>query len=367
MLKRRTFLGSVTALFAVGTTQIGASAQVRGRFAAATRFDRLNWDCSVIETVSHRSDQQKPVVTGVDVNADGTLMAVVGDNHFVGIYDFRDEEFSTHLDRHTDWVRAARFSHNGKILATAGNDRQLLIWDVDDLTTPYVSKRNAKAIFAVAFSADDLRIATVGFEPWLRIFDANDGTQLQRLRCSCPDMHAVAFSNNGELIAAAGRCGHIRIWNAATGEQTAEYKAHRKRVRSLEFTADNLLVSGGDDQIVTISDPNNPKAVRHLPRLSSKLYSVQLLDRGLIATGGSNNRIQISRLSDGLAVGSLDGHTGTVSCLTLNGQKLVSGSYDTQVRVWNPALQINAPNQVNALNQGYDRHTNLDQGWTNKR
>ena len=361
MIKRRTFLGSVTAILAAGTTQACAAAAARGSFAPALGFDRLDWDCRVIKTVSHRSDRRKPVVTGVDVDTDGKLMAVVGDDHFVGIYNFRDEAFSDHLDRHTDWVRTARFSQNGNILATAGNDRKLLIWDVNDLTTPIFSKRNAEAIFEVAFSSDGSKIATVGFEPWLRIFDTVDGRQIQKLRCKCPDNHAVSFSPDGKLIAAAGRCGHIRIWNTATGRQTAQYKAHRKRVRSLDFTPDNLLVSGGDDQVLTITNPGGINAMRHLPRLSSKLYSVQLLDNGLIATGGSNNQIQISRLADGDAVGSLKGHTGTVSCLAVKGDQLVSGSYDTQVRIWSPTLRVNAPGQIR------DRHTQLDQGWTNKR
>ena len=352
MIKRRTFLGSVTALFATGTAQSRA---------AAPSFNRLDWDCRVIETVSHRSDRRKPVVTGVDVDASGEVMAVVGDDHYVGLYNFQDAEFSQHLDRHTDWVRTARFSHDGKMLATAGNDRQLFMWDVNDPVAPVLSKRNAAAVIEVAFSADDSLIATVGFEPWLRIFDTTDGSEIQKLRCTCPDNHAIAFSADGVLVAAAGRSGSISVWNTATGRQTAKFKAHRKRVRSLEFTPDNLLVSGGDDQIVTITDPNNTNAMRHLPRLSSKLYSVQLLEGGLIATGGSNNRIQISRLDNGRAVGSLEGHTGTVSCLAMKGDQLVSGSYDTQVRVWSPALQVNAPKKVR------DRHTQLDQGWTNKR
>ena len=129
----------------------------------------------------------------------------------------------------------------------------------------------------------------------------------------------------------------------------------------MDFTTDNMLVSGGDDQIVTIADPNNTNQMRHLPRLASKLYSVQLLSNGTIAMGGSNNRIQIYQLADGNPVGSLQGHTGTVSCLTLRGEQLISGSYDTQVRVWSPSSNLLG------LNDHLDRHTQLDQGWTNKR
>lgn len=362
MIERRTFLGSVTAMFAAGATQFGVPAHAKGVVSSPIGFDRQDWDCQVIETVSHRSDRRKPVVTGIDVDGAGKLMAVVGDDHFVSVYDFREDEFAHHLDRHTDWVRTARFNHAGTVLATAGNDRQLLLWDASDLTAPVLRKRNPEAIIDVAFSSDDSKIATVGFESWLRIYDTQDGSEIQKFRCTCPDNHTVAFSSDGELVAAAGRCGNIRIWNTETGKQTANYKAHRQRVRSLEFSVDGKLVSGGDDQMITIADPDNINKLQRLPRLASKLYCVQLMADGMIATGGSDNRIHLSRLADGSSVGSLEGHTGTVSCLALKGNQLVSGSYDTQVRIWSPTVNVLAPATAQ-----HDRHTQLDQGWTNKR
>ncbi len=362
MIERRTFLGSVTAVFAAGATQLGVPGNAKGAIHSPLGFDRQNWDCQVIETVSHRSDRRKPVVTGIDVDAAGNLMAVVGDDHFVSVYDFREDEFADHLDRHTDWVRTARFNRAGTALATAGNDRQLLIWDASDLTAPVLTKRNPEAIIDVAFSSDDSQIATVGFEPWLRIYDAQDGSQLQKLRCTCPDNHAVAFSSDGQLVASAGRSGNVQVWNTKTGAQTASYKAHRQRVRTLEFSDDGKLVSGGDDQIITIADPEDINNLQRLPRLASKLYCVQLMMGGMIATGGSDNRIHLSRLADGTSAGWLEGHTGTVSCLSLRGDQLVSGSYDTQVRIWSPTIDVLAPAPVKL-----DRHTQLDQGWTNKR
>ena len=362
MIKRRTFLGSVTAMVAAGASNMVDPSRVHSAMVPVVGANRLDWDCQVIEAISHRSDRDKPVVTGVDVDSEGRLMAVVGDDHFVSVYNFQDGEFSEHLDRHTDWVRTAKFSHVGDTLATAGNDRQLFIWDANDLSAPVARKKNPEAIIDVAFSSDDSKIATVGFETWLRILDARDGSQILKLDCACPDNHAVAFSADGQLVAAAGRSGHVRIWNVSTGTQTAQYKPHRKRVRSLEFSNDGLVVSGGDDQSVAIVDPKNTKNIRRLPRLASKLYSVQLMPDGLIAVGGSDNQIHISRLADGTAIGSLEGHTGTVSSLSLKGEKLVSGSYDTQVRIWSPTIDVRAPG-----NQARDRHTQLDQGWTNKR
>ena len=352
MIERRSFIGSVAAMCAAGPLSILRPGSL---FARTPLGERLNWDCNVIDTVSHRSDERKPVVTGVDVDPAGKLMAVVGDDHYVGIYDFNEKEFVHHLDKHTDWVRSARFSPDGKVLATAGNDRKLILWNTRNFSSTLLTEQNKEAIINLAFSVDGSKVATVGFEKWLRIFDIDSGDQIKELKCSCPDNHAVAFSPDGTSIAAAGRSGVTRVWNVESGEQSAQFKVHRKRVRSLEYAGDGTLVSGSDDQTIAITDPANSAASRSLPRLASKLYAVKLIDDDVIATGGSDNRIHLWKLKDGRQIGSLQGHTGTVTSLSLDGEKLVSGSYDTQVRIWSP----------NRHTAGQGR-THLQTGWTNQ-
>jgi len=86
------------------------------------------------------------------------------------------------------------------------------------------------------------------------------------------------------------------------------------------------------------------------------LFDVKLIADDLVATGSADNQIHIWRISDSNYVGSLKGHTGTVSCLDVNETSLVSGSYDTQVRVW--TLQTDDAHGV--------RHTQLNQGWNEK-
>ena len=137
---------------------------------------------------------------------------------------------------------------------------------------------------------------------------------------------------------------------------TAEFKAHRQRIRTIEFTANQQIVSAGDDQIVRVTNPLDPKNSRSLPRHSSKFYATKLLSDNLIATSGSDNRIHIWQLTDLQELGSLRGHTGTVTSLDYSGNQLVSGSYDTHVRIWSAERNTSAVEQ---------RHTEL-QGWSQK-
>ena len=97
--------------------------------------------------------------------------------------------------------------------------------------------------------------------------------------------------------------------------------------------------------------------MRSFPRHASKLYATALLSDGLMATAGSDNRIHIWQLSNLQEAGTLNGHTGTVSCLDYSGGKLVSGSYDTHVRLWSTEQHTSVREQ---------RHTQLLDGWNLK-
>lgn len=350
MIQRRQFLGSVAAFCAT-------SASLTQLSSAAVESGELNWHCDVVETVPHNRALRRPVVTDVSIQPAGDLLAIVGDDHFVCIYNTRQKQFTQHLDRHTDWIRTARFSPDGTKLATAGNDRTLLIWRADDWKNPAVAERNPEAIIDVAFTNDGKRLVTVGFESTLRIFDVASGDQLEQLQCPCPDNHAVAFSRDDRFLAVGGRSGIIRVWDLQGGRQVTDVKVHRQRIRSLEFTADGKILSASDDQLVKLTDPTDPREMQSFPRHASKLYATALLGNGLIATGGSDNKIHVWQLGALQEAGTLIGHTGTVSCLDCSRSQLVSGSFDTHVRLWSVEQNNSTPKQ---------RHTQLRDGWSRK-
>ncbi len=348
MIQRRHFLGSVAAFYASSLSLPRLSFAVTGQ-------ERLNWQCDVIETIAHNRALRNPVVTAVSLQPAGDLLAIVGDDHHVCIYDTQQKKYIEHLNRHTDWIRTARFSPDGTRLATAGNDRTLLIWQTKDWRYPSIVQRNPEAIFDVAYSNDGQKVVTVGFESTLRIFDVATGDQLEQLECPGPDNHAVAFSPDDRFLAVGGRSGVIRVWDLQGGRQILDIKAHRQRIRSLEFTADGQMLSASDDQLVKLTDPRDAKEMKSLPRQSSKLYATAMLGHGLIATGGSDNQIHIWQLSDLQEAGRLSGHTGTVSCLDYSRSKLVSGSFDTHVRLWSTEQNTSSTDQ---------RHTQLKDGWS---
>ena len=327
-MERRQFIGATAAVW-LGTMMPTAA----NGSPVAMPVD-LNWRSDVIKTIAHNRAERMPVVTGVSMKMDGSELAIVGDDHYVGIYDMVSQTYTHEIDAHHDWVRSAVYSPNGKQLATAGNDRALRVWRNGNYESALFTRNHGDAIVKLAYSPDSTKLAVVGFEKTMRIYDAQTGRVIQKLACPCPDNHSVAFSVDGGMVAAAGRCGTVRVWDVGTGTLATQVKAHRRRIRSLQFTSDGQLVSVSDDQLVKVIDPKLGRVVSALPRQPSKLFAAKLLPGKKLATGGSDNQIRIWDLETQQEVGMLRGHTGTVSCLDSRNGMLVSGSYDTQVRLW---------------------------------
>ena len=357
MIQRRHFLGTA----AIGLAHFASPGRSFALTATAD-LPHLNWRCDVVDTKPHTRSRRNPVVTGVDVRAAGDLIAVVGDDHFIFLYDIAKEQFTHQSRQHADWVRAAKFSPDGTQLATAGNDRRVIIADVENLDSPVIEKRHPVAVIDIAYSDDGSKIATVGFDQKLRIFDAKDGQKIGEMGCACNDNHTVAFSSDGNWIAAGGRCGTIKVWETETQSQMASFKHHRQRVRSLRFTDDRKILSVADDQRICLTDPTLPGAAIRLPRQSGKLFAAQLLGNEFFATSGSDNMITLWSLSDMSSIGMLKGHTGTVSCLTATDGILVSGGFDTTFRIWKPELDT-IVKSTNGQPGNQDRHTRMTDGW----
>ena len=327
MIERRKFLGAAS-LAAISLTS--------GRLWASQPATPRGWTSKVIQTVRHGTVNRRPIVTGVSLQSVGDLLAIVGDDHYVSVYDIVAEEYVDNLKEHTDWVRDTKFSPDGKMLFTCGNDHRLIGWNTADFSDTVFDNHRKHAIIKLAVSNDSKRVATVGFDNQLFIHDVLTGREQERLRCACSDNHAVAFSDDDKLIAAGGRCGKIRVWETASLKMIHEFPAHRRRVRSLEFSEAGNLISAGDDQIVRVNNLQDASASFTLPRHAAKLFTVKVISPSIIATAGSDNRIHIWNLDSLSEINLLSDHTGTVADLDFEQGMLVSGSFDATVRIWTP-------------------------------
>ncbi len=337
MMRRRQFFGAMAGWTAAtaGLASHGLGAWPLALYPPL----RDGWQSRSIAMRPRQGLDQPPVVTGVALQPNGSLLSVVGDDHVVSLLDLERDEFTGHYIRHQDWVRAARFTPDGKTLLTAGNDGRLVRWNLQAAGEALELARHPAAILNIAIDGGGRQVATVGFQAEVIVYDLSSGRTAASFRGPCNDLSAVAFSLDDSHLAAAGRTGTVCLWSLAAGTLEGEFQALKRRVRGLEFLSDGRLAACGHDGCIALFDPRDPSRTEVLPRHPAKLFALKRLEQDMLATCGSDNRIHLWDLAAARPLETLSGHIGTVTCLDYRAGVLVSGSYDTQIRIWESQRQ----------------------------
>jgi WD40 repeat protein len=193
----------------------------------------------------------------------------------------------------------------------------------------------------------------------------------QPLPAGVNPIFAVAVTGDGQF-AAAGRANQIFIYHVPSKReigrltdpsllQSGVYKnpgvAHLDLVQSLDFSpAGDLLASGGYREVKLWRRAQNVKA-GEWAGLEGAPRSLAISGDGkLAAMGDETGKIKLYDVTNGQNTKTFAGHTGPVTGLkfTTDNARLVSGSHDKTVRVWNVAdgaiagqVEVAAP--INAI------------------
>jgi len=161
-------------------------------------------------------------------------------------------------------------------------------------------------------------------------------------------VHAVTLTQDGQYVA-FGRGNQILLHHVPTGQLITQLTdpaladssggAHRDLVQSLTFNVDgDLLASGGFREVKLWRRPKDVQKL-NIATGGPGLAMAVSPDRKWIAANGPTNTVRIFHVADGEPGPTLTGHSDVVTsiCFTDDGQRLVSGSLDQSICVWNVA------------------------------
>ena len=197
--------------------------------------------------------------------------------------------------------------------------------------------------------------------------DSLSPKQWQPLPLGVHPVQAIALSEDGQFIACS-RANQIFLYHVPTGQLVTKLSdasldseqntgiAHRDMVQSLTFNVGgDLLASGGFREVKLWRRPEDVQQLNLSVDAAASAVVVSP-DKQWIAVGTANHTIQLFNARDGKPGPLLSGHSDKVTSLrfTSDGQRLVSGSADGNVRVWSvadgsPTGILETPAAVNAI------------------
>ena len=189
-------------------------------------------------TTADAQASDPPVVTAVAIHPGGGLVASAGDDHLVRIWNVATGGQVRSLRDTPTGCAAWPFDPSGRSLASAGDDASVKIWDLEAGQTVQTLGGSGHPLFCLAYYPNGSMLAAAGFDGHLRLYDTRSGQLTHTLDCPDAEVRALAISPDGKLLAAGGRNGHVRIWNADDCRMLRDLEAHRQRVRAIAFSED---------------------------------------------------------------------------------------------------------------------------------
>jgi len=223
----------------------------------------------------------------------------------VNIYSVKENyKRVQNFKKHKNRTQAVAFLDNHRAISGGGNKKEIYIWDIDTLEVKEKIVGVGKTVWSVGLLGDKIAWGNI-----LDIKEKNNAGHLQK------SINLKNFSIQNGLKDAQN---YQRV-STTRGKYRLNHKAggaYGKSDATLELKKGSKLLAS-----ITRDGTNG---LRH------NCYGFY---KNYIISGGSNGALKIYNFK-GQEVANLVGHTGVVWSIALDGDRLVSGSGDQTIRVW---------------------------------
>ena len=278
---------------------------------------------------------------------DGTLLASGGWGGADNIYLHHPEtgRLMHTLRGHTDTVNEVAFSPDGNLLASISNDNTVKLWNPQTGRLIRTLEGHQDSVYAVAFSPTGTLITGDRSGAMFRWTPAAPGEHRLVRRGTGDRVLTAAYSSTGDFAIGDGsgdRRFGIEVYAPGNDPQdpnrisAALHIDQQNWVTCVAFAATGELVSGSEDNTVSIFPPGSLRASKILRGHTHRVYWVAVSASGTIASASKDGTIRLWNLATGQHVATLDEHTDSVNTVAFspNEKWLASGSTDGTVRLW---------------------------------
>ena len=254
-------------------------------------------------------------------------------------------------------VTSAAFSPDGKRIVSSSLDRTIMIWDVETGKALLTIKDKCPSLESASFSPDGKYILSIFSTnaTTFKLWDAVSGEEIMTFEGHTNDVVSAAFSPDGKHIVSASKDMSLRIWDIPTIE---EFVIQDDVTSAAVSHNGELIAYVSTDSTIHIINTTTLSEIQKIQAKANGFFNLNPLSfsydgKNLFYMEGTNN-IQVQFLDIGWSVrgekssliiwNSDTGETIQIqtdsllrvssAVFSLNGDKFVTTSYHSRVRIW---------------------------------
>lgn len=230
------------------------------------------------------------------------------------------------------------FSPDGRSLAAATESGHVWLLDPGRRSVVWeVSLQDSGPLTRIRFTPDGRRLTVACADGTARVLEAASGLPLATWKVSPARLTDVRLSPDGRLAALTDRDGRCHVWSVPGGQRLHTLSGHVGRLNGAVFTPDaRQLLTGGADQVVRRWDVTTGTSLGQLPLPGLIVWALDLSPGGERAAAAGVRGITVWHPGDWPTAPVQTSHSDAVISVAFDplGKRLVTGSIDGTVRVW---------------------------------
>jgi len=251
----------------------------------------------------------------------------------VKIWDIEDSKQYPFCEGHFKEIMRIEMTPDAKYMISCSKDFNIIIWDLKDGKQKSKLKGHNWHVTSVAITSNGSKLISCTYNANVRIWDLNKEVCIASLNIDTSSWFVTMGPEDKEFILAC--CDStIRVYDIETLKLSRKFEdGHNAAVYRVYLTPDKTkMVSCGDDQLIVVWNYQQATVLQTIEGHSEKVFALAIVTTGVdlkIVSGSSDKTVRVWNLKNGRQENIIKGFPGTISdiIVTPDQKKLIMGCF----------------------------------------